>query len=70
MILEKNGQVISLENENHIDAFLANGWAEVKASAPSPAPKAEAPAEEPKAEAKAEKKTEVKKPATRKKQEK
>ena len=39
MKLTKNGQVISLENQSHIDAFIASGWAEVKASAQKPAEK-------------------------------
>ena len=30
--LTKDGQVISLDNENHINAFLASGWAEEKSS--------------------------------------
>lgn len=41
MKLTKNGQVISLENQSHIDAFIASGWAEVKASAQKPAETAE-----------------------------
>ena len=35
MELIKDGQTISLDNENHINAFLGSGWAEVKTSAPS-----------------------------------
>ena len=77
MVLTKDGQTISLDNENHVEAFLASGWAEVKSSAPvttpipeaepevaEPAPEAE-PVEEVKTEAKAEKK-----PVKSKKQEK
>ena len=73
MILVKDGQTISLDNENHINAFLGSGWAEAKASAPAPkvekAEKAEEAekVEEPKAE---EVKVTEKKPAGRKKQEK
>ena len=65
MKLIKDGQVISLDNENHVNAFLENGWEEVKAEAKASAP---APAPEEK-EAKAEIKAE-KKPVTKKKQEK
>ena len=36
MRLAKDGQVIDLANENHINAFLASGWAEVKTSAATP----------------------------------
>ena len=61
MILTKDGQTISLENEGHIEAFIASGWAEVKSSAPAPAiPEAQSegvqPVEEEKPETKAEKK--------------
>lgn len=35
MILSKDGQVITLDNENHAEAFLLNGWAEVKSPATS-----------------------------------
>jgi len=28
MKLEKDGQIINLENENHITAFLESGWVE------------------------------------------
>jgi hypothetical protein len=59
MVLEKDGQVISLDNENHVSAFLSSGWAEAKASAPAI-----------KEEAKAVVKAEEKKPVTKKKQEK
>ena len=58
MILVKDKQKISLDNENHISAFLANGWTEAKASAIS------TPKEE-KAEDVAEVETE-KKPAKKK----
>ena len=68
MVLTKNGQTISLDNENHVEAFLSSGWAEVKSSAPAPASEAQPevvqPAEEVKVEAKPEKKP------VRKKQEK
>jgi len=57
MRLAKDGQVIDLANENHINAFLSSGWAEVKTSAQKPTKEA---SEEPK----------VKKPAAGKKQEK
>lgn len=43
MILTKDGQKISLSNENHISAFLSSGWTEVKASAPSVAEKVSEP---------------------------
>ena len=33
MRLTKNGETITLSNENHISAFLSNGWVEAKASA-------------------------------------
>ena len=56
MVLEKDGQVISLDNENHVSAFLSSGWAEAKASAPAI-----------KEEAKAVVKAEEKKPVTKKK---
>lgn len=50
MILSKNGEKISLNNENHISAFLSNGWAEAKASVPpAKAEKAEEVKVEPKA---------------------
>lgn len=42
MILTKNGQVINLDNENHIEAFKTSGWVEATASARA--------AEEPKVE--------------------
>ena len=61
MRLEKDGQVIDLENENHINAFLASGWAEAKVSAASTPSKMEKDADEVKAE---------KKPVGRRKQEK
>ena len=32
MTLEKDGRTISLANENHVEAFLQAGWAEVKTS--------------------------------------
>ena len=35
MVLTKGGQTISLDNVDHINAFLGSGWAEVKASAPA-----------------------------------
>lgn len=35
MELIKDGQIISLDNESHISAFLGSGWAEAKTSAPS-----------------------------------
>ena len=43
MILEKDGQRISLDNENHIEAFLKSGWAEVKESSAENPPKEEKP---------------------------
>jgi hypothetical protein len=64
MVLTKDGQTISLDNSDHINAFLGSGWAEAKASAP--APKAEK-VEEPKAE---EVKVAEKKAVGKKKQEK
>lgn len=69
MRLTKDGQVISLDNEDHINAFLASGWAEAKASVPTPAP---APIEQAEQadEQVIETKTEAKKPVGRKKQEK
>ena len=68
MLLIKDGQTISLDNVDHINAFLGSGWAEVKASAP--ASKAEVKSE--KAEPKAEdvKASEEKKAVSKKKQEK
>ena len=55
MILIKDGQTISLDNENHAEAFLLSGWAEVKTPAPSETPKVEeSKPEEVKEEAKAE----------------
>lgn len=77
MELIKDGQIISLDNESHISAFLGSGWAEAKASAASipeevvadtldPATEetveTEAPEEAPKVE-------EIKKPGRKKKQE-
>ena len=41
MILIKDGQTISLDNENHAEAFLLSGWAEVKTPAASESPKVE-----------------------------
>lgn len=52
MKLEKNGNVIELDNPIHIDAFKTSGYVEVKEQ-DNPAPKPE--------------KKEVKKPTTRKK---
>ena len=72
MLLVKDGQTISLDNENHIEAFKASGWAEVKTPAASPIPeevKADEPMNEPIIEEKAEPNA-VKKTAGRKKQEK
>ena len=59
MKLIRDGQVIELDNENHINAFLSSGWAEAKASASTP--KEEVPKEEV---------VEKKKPVAKKKQEK
>lgn len=72
MVLVKDGQMISLDNDNHINAFLGSGWTEAKASATTPkADKAEEPnadkAEEPKAE---DVKVTEKKSGAKKKQEK
>lgn len=73
MTLTKNGQVINLDNENHIEAFKASGWAEVKtpaaASPVSEEAKADEPMNEPIVEEKAEPKA-TKRPAGRRKQEK
>lgn len=65
MRLTKDGQVISLDNEDHINAFLASGWAEEKSSVPTPAP---APIED--AKQAVDMRYEAKKPVGRKKQEK
>ena len=65
MKLTKDGQVISLDNDNHISAFLTSGWEEAKEPSPVQTPKAEEPA---KVEDKP--KTEAKKPTAKKKQEK
>lgn len=72
MLLVKDGQAITLDNENHIEAYKASGWAEV--NTPTPAPLAEEvqpdePMNEPIIEEKAEPKA-GKKSAGRKKQEK
>lgn len=70
MILAKGEQIISLDNPDHINAFLGSGWAEAKASAPAPkAEKAEEAekVEEPKAK---DVKGTEKKAVSRKKQEK
>lgn len=75
MVLTKNGQVISLDNVDHIEAFKASGWAEIKPEnkkenniSPNTAPLAEEPKSEPIIEVKAEPKA-WRKPAGRKKQE-
>lgn len=75
MLLVKDGQTISLDNENHIEAFKASGWAEANTPAAAPLAKEEVrdvpdePMNEPIIEEKAEPKA-VKKTAGRKKQEK
>lgn len=65
MQLMKDNVTITLDNEDHINAFLTSGWVEAKASA-------QTVREEPKAEPKEEKAEEkVSKPrVSRKKQEK
>ena len=68
MRLTKDGQVITLDNENHISAFLASGWAEEKSPAPSTPLVVEAEAEP--EEKAVEVKVEAKKPVGRKRQEK
>ena len=56
MTLEKDGKSIVLDNENHVEAFLCAGWAEVKPSAKAAPIKDEA-----QAEAKPERKTTTRK---------
>ena len=34
MVLTKDGATITLDNNDHISAFLSNGWTEAKASVP------------------------------------
>lgn len=42
MLLVKDGQAITLDNENHIEAFKASGWAEANTPAAAPLAKEEA----------------------------
>ena len=70
MILTKDGQVMDLRNENHINAFLSSGWVEVKAPAPSPKAKEEVVEVTPEPKPEPKKKAETKKPVAKKKQEK
>lgn len=45
MILTKDGYTISVDNENHVSAFLDNGWKEVAKTSTPPAKTEEAEAE-------------------------
>ena len=70
MILTKDGQVVDLSNENHINAFLSSGWVEAQTSAPSQKAEDEVVEVTPEPKPEPKKKAETKKPVTKKKQEK